>query len=130
MMAVDVFTLIGALILCSGIALLLRQRTAEQSFLFTVAVCCGCFFLIMLPLQELLSLFSSLTVPFQTRDTEILLKSFGIGIATEFGSAVCFDHGQRAFAKQLETAGRLTILLLCAPMLQELVDLLSGMVNR
>lgn len=127
-MNTDIFSLVALLILCSGIALLLRQRAAEQSYLFTCAVCCGCFILLLSPLRALISLLKTISQPIDTDHGTILLKAFGIGLATEFGSAVCFDHGQRAFAKQIETAGRIAILLLCAPMLLDIGELIMGMV--
>ncbi|MBQ4065957.1 MAG: stage III sporulation AC/AD family protein [Clostridia bacterium] len=54
----------------------------------------------------------------------LMLKSLGIGITVKVTGDVCRDLGEESLAGSLEIVGKLEILLLCFPLMKELLALL------
>jgi stage III sporulation protein AD len=54
----------------------------------------------------------------------LMLKSLGIGLTVKITSDVCRDMGEESLAGALELAGRLEILLLCLPLMEEMLSLI------
>ncbi len=55
----------------------------------------------------------------------LMLKALGIGLTVRITGDVCRDLGEETLAGGLELAGRLEILLLCLPLMKELLALLQ-----
>ncbi len=53
---------------------------------------------------------------------QILLKLIGISFLCEFTSNICKDSGQAAIGKQIEFAGKLSILVVSIPIFQTLLE--------
>lgn len=58
-----------------------------------------------------------------------LMKALGITLTTELCSSVCRDAGEGALGAKLELVGKAEILLLCLPLIGELVALAADMVG-
>ncbi len=56
---------------------------------------------------------------------KIILKSAGIAIAVTVCASVCRDAGQSALALKLEIAGRIAIILMAIPVIENLLDVIS-----
>ena len=56
-----------------------------------------------------------------TRYAEILLKALGIAFLTHYASEICRESGESGLASNVETVGKIEILLLCLPLLDELL---------
>lgn len=52
-----------------------------------------------------------------------IVKALGITLAIQFASDVCRDSGESAIASKLELIGKAEILLLCLPLIRELISL-------
>ena len=52
----------------------------------------------------------------------VLVKTLGIALLTKICSDVCRDCGEGTLASGVELCGKLSILLLCIPMIGELMD--------
>ena len=109
-----------------GVLLLLFLRQSKPDFaqLVTLTLCImlggvgiasllpAVDFMQELPLNE--STAQSLTV---------MLKSLGLAFVTQTTAEICRDAGESAVASKVELIGRAEILLLCLPMLRELMSI-------
>ncbi len=56
----------------------------------------------------------------------LLIKVIGIAYLTQFAASICEDAGERAIAMKVEFAGRVTILLMSAPLMFAVLNLIMG----
>ena len=61
------------------------------------------------------------TVSEETR--QILLKALGLAFLTEVAAGICRDSGETSLASWVEMAGKLEILLLSLPLMEEILHL-------
>jgi len=59
----------------------------------------------------------------------ILWKALGVTLCISFTSEICRDAGEAALASKLELLGKIEILLLTLPILQEILSLAAGLMN-
>ena len=52
---------------------------------------------------------------------ETILKGLGIAILTQISSDICRDSGEGTLATHIETVGKLELLLLCIPLIKEIL---------
>ena len=52
---------------------------------------------------------------------ETILKGLGIVILTQIASDICRDSGEGTLASHIETVGKLELLLLCIPLIEEIL---------
>ena len=52
---------------------------------------------------------------------ETILKGLGIVILTQIASDICRDSGEGTLAAHIETVGKLELLLLCIPLIEEIL---------
>lgn len=58
-----------------------------------------------------------------------LVKALGITLAVQFSSELCRDAGETSIASKLELVGKAEILLLCLPLINELISLAAGLMG-
>ena len=56
---------------------------------------------------------------------EVILKAMGLGLLSEVTADICRDNGAAAIASKVEFGGKMTILVLCLPILRKLLDLIA-----
>lgn len=54
---------------------------------------------------------------------ETILKGLGIVILTQICSDICRDSGETTLASHIETVGKLELLLLCIPLIEEILTI-------
>lgn len=59
-----------------------------------------------------------------------LLKGLGIAVLTQLCADLCRQTGEGSIATAVETAGRAELLLLCLPLLRELVDMAADLLGE
>lgn len=57
----------------------------------------------------------------------ILIKALGICYIVQFACDICKDSGEGALAAQLETAGKISLILLALPLFETLVDIVMSL---
>ena len=78
--------------------------------------------LLMASAEPLFSLITTLGNQANTSHyIEIILKGLGIAILTQICSDICRDSGESTLAGHIETVGKLELLLLCIPLIQEIL---------
>lgn len=112
-------------------ALALRRQNAELAMLLTVAGCCVCLAYVLelfAPVQRFLKeLYAKTGLDQQLLSP--LLKTLGIGLASEFGASICRDAGEQTLSGVVELAGTVLCVLVSLPLMTavlELVQRLSG----
>ena len=57
----------------------------------------------------------------------ILFKALGICYITQFAYDICKDSGENALATQIETAGKVTLILISLPLFETLMSIVSSL---
>lgn len=52
---------------------------------------------------------------------ETILKGLGIALLTQISSDICRDSGEASLAGHIDTVGKLELLLLCVPLIEEIL---------
>ena len=72
--------------------------------------------------EPLLSLITTLGTGIgSTQYVETILKGIGIVFLTQICADICRDSGEGALAGHIETVGKLELLLLCVPLIEEIL---------
>lgn len=58
-----------------------------------------------------------------------LLKAMGITAAVQFTSEICKDAGEGAIASKLEFVGKAEIVILCLPLIKEIISLATEIID-
>lgn len=60
---------------------------------------------------------------------ETLLKAMGITMAVQFTSEICRDLGEGGIASKLELVGKAEVMILCLPLIKELISMAADIMN-
>ena len=113
---------VGVALLLSLVALFLRE---SKSALAPLLLLGGGVVLLLGVLPRLFafsSLFSLLSSAGLEEETETVAKVLSVGFLTSIGAEACTELGAPSVASKLELCGRIEILLLALPALNELVS--------
>lgn len=113
---------IGGAVLCALLSLWLKE--GKSSFAVLPATLGGVMLLIRIlaslsPLTAFFSFFNTLGLQPQVR---LVGKVLGVGYLSEIGSDLCRELGAATLGSRVELFGRVEILLLCLPFLQQLLE--------
>lgn len=122
---------ISALCLISAfLAVLLQGYKKEYSFILSVAAAVAVFYSVLSkltgPVLDFLDIVKNSGT--DTSYINICLKALGIGYITEFIADSCRDFGQSSVAAKAELLGKCAVLLLCIPVLKQILELLNSLV--
>lgn len=112
--------------------LTLKQTSPQFALLLTLAVVVTILITIISFLPTVIDKITLLTseTGVNTNYTGTLLKSLGICFICQFSSDICKDAGQNALSSKVELAGKIMILILALPLIDEVLStatsLLSG----
>ncbi len=127
-------TVLRVTALCVAAAMIcavLRLRHPEQATALSLAVGVGVLALLASELAPALERLEGLRQLFD-RDGQMLtalLKAAGIAIIAELGAQLCADAGESALAGRVALAARVAILGVCAPMLAEALERITGLLS-
>ena len=60
---------------------------------------------------------------------KLLMKMIGITYVVELSSSICKDSGNSSIAKQIEIGGKFTILAISMPIILNMLDVISTLLN-
>ena len=121
-MAVDILKICGLGLLCAFCGVVLRGLKGELAPLLRACGTILIFGVLIGTLAEILGilekgLFSAETVTYAA----LMKKALGISVITKISSDVCRDTGESAVGGCVELGGKLIILSLCLPLINELM---------
>ncbi len=59
---------------------------------------------------------------------DIIFKTVGIGLVTQFISDICLDNNNKALSNQMIFAGRIAIIITAMPIFLEVINIIRGLV--
>lgn len=129
---INILSICGLVICVVTLNKLLENHSKEYSILISI----GASILILVYLSSYITsaiefLNQLLSVLGNSNDIyTLLLKSLGICIVTNLAIDICKDANQNALSSVVLIAGKVSILLLSIPLLQELFNVITQLINR
>ncbi len=106
---------------------LLKAYKPEYAVLSEVGCAAALFFLISGELESVTAFFTD-TLSASGIDlsfSDILLKTLGVALVTQFAADAARDNAQQALAQKIEFAGKVLILALALPVLKAILQMIS-----
>ncbi len=124
----DIVKIIGIAFITALTAVILRGTKPELSFAVTLVGIIIILMFVVEMLKDTMSIFVSLSqiTGIDNGLLKMLLKIVGVGYLTEFGAGILTDFGSNSIADKVTLAGKITIVLLSMPVIESLLQLLSG----
>ena len=120
----DLFAICIAAVAATILAVTLKRYNPEISMLLAIGAGVIIFVLVLNQIPQALSqintLLSRAGMPLQYG--QVLFKALGICFLCQFSSDACKDAGQSALASKVELAGKLMIVLLALPKLEDIIN--------
>ena len=131
MLGIEIIKIIGVAFVTAIAAILLKQTKPELSFAVTVTGIIIILLFIIDALQETIGILNGLAqiTGMQNGLLKILVKIVGVGYVTEFGAGILNDFGSNAVADKVVLGGKITIVLLALPILENLLKLIEGFIS-
>jgi stage III sporulation protein AD len=127
----ELIKIIGIAFVTVITSILIKSTKPELSFAVTVTGVIVILLFILDGLQGTIILFNSIsqTVGVDNQLIKILLKIIGVGYITEFASGILNDFGGNTISDKVVLGGKITILLLSMPIIENLLQILKGFVH-
>ena len=127
----DIFKIIG-IALC-GAVLSLAVKQYRQEFAVCIGIITGLIILFSVS-DGLGEIFNRMNIIIEKSGVKskylvAILKIVGICLISQFSAEVCKDAGQNAIAAKLEIAGKILILTLTIPIINDFMDICINTVN-
>ena len=124
----EIFKVIGVGFITVITAVLLKGTKPELSFAVTVVGIIIILSFVVDMLRGTMALFVSISEIGGVDNSllKLLLKIVGVGYLTEFGAGILTDFGSSSIADKVTLVGKITIVLLSMPVLESLLQLISG----
>ena len=121
--------IVGVGIVAAALAVTVRMERPEFGMLIGVCGSVLIFFLMLPQLTSVIQIFRDLAnrIPTDAGYIGIILKIIGIAYIAEFGAQVCADAGEAAIASKIELAGKILVMLLSAPIVLGIMQLIGNM---
>lgn len=123
-MIMDVFIICIAAAAASVFAVLLKRYNPEIAMLTAMIAGIIIFAMVMSAISPAINTLNKLAslVGDSGKNVGILLKSIGICYICQFSADSCRDAGQGALAGKVELTGKIAVVLLCLPLLEEIIN--------
>jgi len=127
----DIIKIIGIAFVTTIAAILIRSTKPELSFAIIVTGCIVILLFIIDALQGTISVFHLITesTGIDNQLLKIILKIVGVGYLTEFASGILNDFGGNALSDKIILGGKITIVVLALPIIENLLKLIQGFVQ-
>ena len=123
----SILTLAGLAVVAALLALMLKEHKADYAVYIGLSAGIAVLLLVLSDIEQVLTFLSGLSEMAGINDQEIslLFKALGIGYITQFAAEVCKDSGENGLSSKIELAGKVSILLLCLPVINSLLELVK-----
>ncbi|MEE1313484.1 MAG: stage III sporulation protein AD [Lachnospiraceae bacterium] len=111
-------------VITAVLVLILKEQQKGISAVVLMAGSLAILLFCMEYLETILELFDSISDMMKVDKIyiKILLKIIGISYICQFASEICKDLGSQTVGKQIEMAGKLSVLVVSIPVIQGLLD--------
>ncbi|MBR1815741.1 MAG: stage III sporulation protein AD [Lachnospiraceae bacterium] len=123
--------LMALVIIAIILALSLKSRNPEISSIISVGLCLVIISVCVDRLNVIINKVKSISSNVDIDKTYIfiLLKLIGIAYICEFASGISKDAGYSAVASQIELLGKLTMLMVSLPVLEQVIEIIINMMR-
>jgi stage III sporulation protein AD len=121
----EIFQIVGLGIVATLISLILKKYKPEISLQVAILAGVVIFTLMVGKLAVVISLLNDIAsrVNIELLYIAVILKIISIAYISEFGAEICKDAGENTIALKIEFAGKVLIIVLAAPIIYALLDL-------
>jgi stage III sporulation protein AD len=126
----EVFKIVGFAIFAVVMIIVIKEQKPEIAIILAIATGIGLMFFAISKMSNIVDILNLLISKsgINSKFLEIILKVTAIAYIIEFGKNICIDAGQSAVATKLEMAGKVIIITLSLPLINSLLDVLTGLV--
>lgn len=112
------------------ICILLKTKIPEYSYLLSLAICLIVILVSITDLKQVIQIIKEISESTKLDKSYILilLKMIGVAYTCEFASEISKDAGYGAIAATIEMLGKLSMLVLSAPVLLQVVTMILKLV--
>ena len=126
----DIVKILGVAIMCACVAVVMKSTNKDFSGIVKVvsaAILAGGVMICASPLIEFISNVSEGTQI--NTYLSIMLKALGIAFLTHICASVCRDCGEQTIAGYAELAGKIEMLIIALPLIEELIKIAGDLVQ-
>ena len=122
----EILQIVGLGLVASVLSVVLKNHRPEISMQISIVTSIIIFLFLSAHIPTVLNLIKNIAekVHLDWFYMSSIIKVIGIAYITEFGAEVCRDAGENAIASKIEFAGKVLILILAAPIILALLNLL------
>ncbi len=126
----DPFKLFAIALLCVSAAAVLKQLRAELLPPLRIAAILLLIFGAILAADPLFSYLRTLgEIAILSEHTAVLFKAVGLAILTQYCAELCRECGENGIAGGVELVGKVEVLLLALPFLEEILQLVNHLLE-
>lgn len=116
-------------IITSITIMLIKQLKPEMAVIIGMAGSIVILLMILNSLSSVINIFVDLTdkIGIDNELIVLVLKIIGIGYITEFSANLCVDCGSSGIADKILLAGKVVIMLLSIPIINNLLEIITGL---
>ncbi len=120
------FKLCGAALIAASCSLILKNSARHISVSVAVFACLMILSAVVLRFSGAVSALKDMMAESKMTDYgAVMLKSLGIGIVVSTVGSICRDMGESSLSGGIELAGKIEILLICLPLITEMLSLIK-----
>ena len=125
----DIFKIIGIAIVALIIIILLKEIKAEYALIITLIAGIVLITLFISPITHIIATFSDISEKTMISPSifNLLVKIIGIGYLTDYTSSLCEDFKANSLGKQVAVGGKLIILILALPIIENILKLVGSL---
>lgn len=126
-----IFQLVGIAFVTAVAALILRETKPELAFAVTIAGSIILLLFVFELFKDSISIFGEIAnvTGINSSLVKILLKMVGIGYLVEFSAGILTDFGQTSLADKLTFCGKILILILAIPIIENILELIVSLLE-
>jgi stage III sporulation protein AD len=123
----QIISLAGLAVVTAVIALVLREYKSDYSLYITILGCLIILSAILYNFDSIIQFLDKTVLMSGISDNNfaILLKAVGAGYITQFAGDICRDSGETSIASKIELAGKIYILFLSIPLIDQLLQVIQ-----
>lgn len=127
----EIIKIVAIAIVCALLCAVLKQYKPEYAIVVQLTASVLILLLVASAMGDLINAIRELIdgSGIDTGYLTLLLKALGVAILTQLAADACRDSGETALSNKVELAGKVTILLLCLPLVKAMIQLSAGLIK-
>ena len=127
----EIIKIVAIAIVCALLCAVLKQYKPEYAIVVQLAASVLILLLVASAMGDLINAIRELIdgSGIDTGYLTLLLKALGVAILTQLAADACRDSRETALSNKVELAGKVTILLLCLPLVKAMIQLSAGLIK-